>query len=149
MITLHQLGCASPDNGEAWRADDLRESQSKGQERWCGWILFQCHLRGSNWRYCFCLRAAVHRETITPVVQFISSVNQGLTSLNCCSAKNAIKDIICLHRFSAIQVTEGVRAEVKRTSLEDISSGLALRFVNSGGESHFWVWCGPPWHKWP
>lgn len=88
---------------------------------------------GSSWRCCFCLRAAVHRETITPVKRFISSVNQTLTSLKCSWAKNAIKDIICLHGFSAIQVTEGVWAEGKRTSLEDTSSGLPLRFVNSGG----------------
>lgn len=147
MLILHQLGLwTSSWCTEAWRAyfDDLRESQKEQRTRQMMW-LDSFPMPGSNWRCCFCLRAAVHQETVTPVVQFISSVNQGLTSLNCCSGKNAIKDIICLHRFSAIQVTEGVRAEGKWTFLEDMSSGLALRFVNSGLVG----WWGSPWHKWP
>lgn len=74
--------------------------------------LFSSVILGSNGRHCFYLRAAAYRETIIhPTVQFHPSVNQGLTSLNCCSAKKAIKDILCAGRFLSIQVMERVWAK--------------------------------------
>lgn len=74
--------------------------------------LFSSVMLGSNLRHCFYLRAAAHRETIIhPTVQFHPSVNQSVTSLNCCSAKKGIKDLMSVGRFLSIQVVEGVRVK--------------------------------------